>query len=254
MFGLFGKRTFLEADLEAWVLETYAWLMRHFGGMADLADPARLATPEQFALPARTRVSDIGPLTFERVKAHMGMSEWQCQLVPVEVQRETYVGGHVHLEHDGRAEGTFESSGNEIIISYDEGLARQPLKLVAVLAHELSHYLLATAPEEWPGGEEAHELATELCVAYCGFGIFSANSAFDFSQYGDAFGQGWQYSTSGYFSERTWALAIAIGLVLSGRQCAADAHLKDSVADLVRKAEQYLARKPELLAPLRALP
>ncbi len=82
-------------------------------------------------------------------------------------------------------------------------------RVSSTLAHELSHYLLATVHAPIPGGNDLNELATEFTVAYCGFGVFGANAAFTFEQHQDNFGQGWSSSRSGYFSERTWAFTIA---------------------------------------------
>ena len=50
MFGkLFGGGRFLDEDLEDWQLETWAWLMRHLGGMAHLAGtPLVLPTKDFF--------------------------------------------------------------------------------------------------------------------------------------------------------------------------------------------------------------
>ena len=61
-----------------------------------------------------------------------------------------------------------------------------------------------------PGGREAHELTTELCVAYSGFAVFGANAAFQFEPVSrtPAVRAG-SSQRHGYFSERTWAFALA---------------------------------------------
>jgi hypothetical protein len=124
---------------------------------------------------------------------------------------------------------------------------------VAVFAHELAHYLLATIAEPLPGGEEVHELATELAVAYAGMGILAANAAFAFEQFQDGMTQGWSSSRSGYFSERSWAFALAVFLILTGRRGQADPWLKPTLRDMVRAADRYLDKRPALLAPLQAI-
>ena len=51
MFKLFGGGRFLEADIEDWVLETWAWLLTEFGGMERLRrSPLVLPTREFFPL------------------------------------------------------------------------------------------------------------------------------------------------------------------------------------------------------------
>jgi hypothetical protein len=103
-----------------------------------------------------------------------------------------------------------------------------------------------------PGGREAHELTTELCVAYSGFAIFGANAAFEFGQFQGAGIQGWQSQRHGYFSERSWAFALAVFLALKDAPAPVGA-LKPSVAGLADKAARYLTRSPGLLEPLREI-
>ena len=62
-----------------------------------------------------------------------------------------------------------------------------------------------------------HELATDLLTVYLGFGIFGANSAFNFSQHHDTMSQGWKYSRSGYLNERAWVFALALFLETRGQ-------------------------------------
>jgi hypothetical protein len=138
------------------------------------------------------------------------------------------------------------------IIAYSEELAEQPRLLIATFAHELAHYLLATIRKPIPGGNELHELATELTAAYAGFGLFRANAAFRFEQHQDAYGQGWSAGRSGYLSEPTWAFAIALFAALKEIEIP-DGELKDSVAGLTRRAIKYLKRNPERLEPLKAI-
>lgn len=258
MFGaLTGKKkTFLDPDLEAWVFETYAWLMRNLGGMVMLRTDHGIALPNRdFIPPTEAKGHELALYIFDHVKAHMGMSEWVCELVPVERPPENArVGEFWTIQNvGGGAGGTFHVEDGKVVVSYAADLVTQPAKLIPILAHELSHYLIHGVEEEIPGGEEAHELATELCVAYTGFGVFAINAAFEFNQHGDAFSQGWRSQRSGYLSERTWALALAIDLALVEEAGTVERWLKPSVRDMVAKAERYLFDHPELLEPLRAI-
>ena len=98
------------------------------------------------------------------------------------------------------------------------------------------------------------DAATDLTVAYAGFGVFGAQTAFQFEQHqSGGLGQGWSYRRQGYLSREAWAFAIALFLTLSGRPGAAAGHLPDHVAGLTKKAEAYLAKHPKLLDPMRAI-
>lgn len=253
VFGLFGKSRFLDTDVEDWCLETWAWLMQHLGGMQRLRHTPLALPTRSFFPPTETEGHERALYILGLVKGGMGMGDWDCDLEPYERPAGRHrVGQYAAVQHGKSADGTFRIDGNRVIVSYATDLIDQPRRLIATLAHELSHYLLATVRAPLPGGNELHELATELTVAYAGFGVFSANAAFTFEQHQDNFGQGWSAQTSGYFSERTWAFAIALFCALKGETPPVD-HLKDGVAELTRKAARYLKGRDELLGPLRAI-
>ena len=186
----------------------------------------------------------------------MSMETWACVLEPYD-RRETNakVGEFWILEGGGSANGTFRyDETGAVLISYARDLLDDPAHLVGTLAHELCHFRLSRIEEPSPGGDAAHELETDLAVAYMGFGVFGANRAFAFQQHGDTFSQGWRSQRNGYLSERTWAFALALFLALKEQPEAAKAWLKPGIASDVAKAIKYLDRNPEMLETLRAIP
>jgi hypothetical protein len=251
MFKLFGGGRFLEADVEDWVLETWAWLMTEFGGM-DRLRRAPLVLPTRDFFPLTETTGHARALyLFDRIKLMTGMVDWPCELEAFDRP----VGGRIAqvgaIARGGSANGTFRTVENRAIVSYASDLVAQPMRLIATLAHELAHYLLlAKARTDPPGGAELEELATDLAVAYLGFGVFSANTAFEFGQHQDAFSQGWSSSRNGYLSERSWAFALALFCTLKGVAVPTE-HLKAALVDPTRKAMRYLGRNAGLLAPLR---
>jgi hypothetical protein len=253
MFGLFGKSRFLDEDIEDWCLETWAWLMTNLGGMDRLRAAALVVPTREFFPPTEAEGHDRALYIFGLIKQRMGIADWPCTLIDYErVEDGQRIGHYAKVQRGKTANGTFQIKDGEVIVSYAQDLVAQPRQLIATLAHELSHYLLAKVRTPIPGGNDLHELATELTVAYAGFGVFSANAAFTFEQHQDNFGQGWSSRTSGYFSERTWAFAIALFAALKGVDVPRE-HLKDSVADLTKKAAHYLRRNDQRLAPLREI-
>ncbi len=254
--GLFGKSTFLETELEAWSLETWAWLMRALGGMSRLKRTPLVLANKDFFPPTDTEGAERGRYLFDLVGRWMGIGDWACTLESYErAPANAHLGGLAMVNGPSGPNGTFRVVDGQPIISYALDLVDQPRLLIATLAHELSHYMVAhaTAIERLaPGGREAHELTTEMCVAYSGFGVFAANAAFQFEGYHFAGGHGWRSQRHGYLSERTWAFALALFAELRGVEIPRD-QLKPSVADLTRKAQRYLKRNEALLAPLRAI-
>jgi len=252
MLGLFGKSRFLDEDFEDWFLETWAWLMAKSGGMQRIRDTPLVTPTRDFFPPTEAIGHEKALHVFECVKRLMGLQAWDCDLVAKTRATSRQVNEYLFVNGGGGAAGTFQVQGGKVTITYASDLVDLPMALVSTLAHELAHYRLAILGEHGPGGPEAHELATELAVAHAGFAVFSANSAFDFSRHSDAMGSGWKTSRSGYFSDRTWAFALALFLTLRGEEGLADRWVKPIIKDMMKSATKYLNKRPELLAPPRA--
>jgi hypothetical protein len=253
--GLFGKQAFLEKELEAWSLETWAWLMGALGGMRRLERTRLVLANKDFFPPTETEGAERGRYVFDQVRRWMGIGDWACTLESYErPPGMASLGGLAMVKGDRAPSGTFRVTDGQPIISYALDLVDEPRLLIATLAHELSHYMVryARADGPPPGHPEAHELTTELCVAYAGFAVFAANTAFEFEGHHFAGGHGWSSRRHGYFSERSWAFALAVFLALKGAEPPAGV-LKPSVADLTNKAQRYLSRNPGLLEPLRQI-
>jgi len=87
-------------------------------------------------------------------------------------------------------------------ISLESGQLMDPEKLVATLAHELSHVKILGSGLL----KENDEYLTELFTVFFGFGIFSANAAFRFFKTQNA----WGYNAQGYFTQQEWGYALAL--------------------------------------------
>ena len=243
MFQLFKSKPLLsEADL-TFQVETYAWLLKYFGGddfykTTQLVLPTSSFFPEQVSEPKQAALA-----TFESVKQHAGMATWQCQLVAQDDDINPIVSPTMVVQNaPAQPNGTFQATeDNNVVITYKPSLIGQPIQLVATLAHELSHYLTATAQEPPPGGWENWEFATDITATFLGFGIFMANSAFNFRQYSNAESQGWQSNTSGYLSEQEHIYALAIFLKLKQLPIShALVHLKPHLRKFLKKADKEL--------------
>ncbi len=126
------------------------------------------------------------------------------------------------------------------LIRYNPKHLDDPSKLIATFAHELSHYLMSTAKTAPPGGWDIHELTTDLCSVYLGFGIFMAMSAWNF----EGSNEGWQYERQGYLNEPMLVTALAIWEKLAGRDpLAAAPYLKSHLGKDLRKAAKYFEKR-----------
>jgi len=154
---------------------------------------------------------------FNTTKSLMGIKDWPCELVRFEEDLTNSIlatGLEGSWETSG-AVGTFEITEEGVVIQYEPEQAKDPVALIATMAHELSHYILATAETDPPGGWEDHELHTDVAAVYSGFGVFLCNSAFTFQQWQDGTMSGWSSSRQGYLPESELALDLAIFCKLS---------------------------------------
>jgi len=86
---------------------------------------------------------------------------------------------------------------------------KNPTGLVATIAHELGHVILLGGGKISRDNPD-HEYLTDLITVFFGLGVFTANAAFQFSQWRDHSHSGWSASRSGYLSEAMFAYSLAL--------------------------------------------
>ncbi len=193
-----------------WQFDTFEWFLRHLRPNPTFDDGSLIEpTPEDF--PVDTVGHERAKQLFEYVRAYAGMSQWPCRLEPRGPdpgQQEIHELVPAIPEDD--AAGTFEVREDDVTISYNARLVERPMELVAVFAHELAHYLMASVEDLPPGGVQALEPSTDLCAIYMGFGLFQTNAAFQFERKDDAFVMQSEARFTGYLNEGELAYGLAI--------------------------------------------
>lgn len=103
--------------------------------------------------------------------------------------------------------GTYSEHGpNKYSIGIELELLKDPINLIATLAHELSHLTLLGEGRLEVNDEEL----TDINTIALGFGIFTANSIFQFQQFQGTSTQGWQTQRRGYIPEQVAAYCLAL--------------------------------------------
>ncbi|TMM29951.1 hypothetical protein FDT66_08770 [Polaribacter aestuariivivens] len=103
------------------------------------------------------------------------------------------------------AAGLYEKKENNTTIYIERQQLKNPISLIATVAHELSHVILLGKKII----EENDEYLTDLMAITYGFGIFLGNSRFSFSQFSKGAMLGWQSSSQGYLPEQIIAFSMA---------------------------------------------
>lgn len=249
MWKLFKQKPLLTAEDEQFQIETYRWLLTYFGGK-DFYEESKLILPTKAFFPDKVNApEEAAQSTFMRVKQYAGLSDWPCQLQAQEEDPNLALADTLIVRNSEHSpHGTFVlNDANEGIITYNPKLTSDPVQMVATFAHELAHYLTSTAPEAPPGGWENWEFATDIAATFLGFGIFQANSVFNFRQFTGVGTQGWQTQSGGYLSESEHSYALGIFLKLQGMPIeAAYPYCDKNIKALLKRAFKALDEKPHI--------
>jgi hypothetical protein len=210
----------LDQQVLAWQLNHWKWLDAQ---LATYFTPERihLVTPTSTDFPVKwAATEDTAQQVFLCVQRHMGVESWPCTLESFE-QADDVVKRHApplsRPQESAGAAGLFHiPEPGKVFVRYRVTQLSDPMSLIATLAHELCHYVLATVKDEPPAGWTEHEPITDLTACYLGFGIFMANSVFRFSQWQDNTHQGWSAQRQGYLSQEEMSLALTIFCRIKG--------------------------------------
>jgi hypothetical protein len=151
------------------------------------------------------------------------------------------------------AAGLYMHAMEERISGEDDGPAvvairssqlKDPLSLVATMAHELGHVILLGGGLISPKTSD-HEPMTDLLTVFLGLGIFNANSASRFEQYQDERRQGWSMQRLGYLTEEIFGYALAKFTVERGEDRVEwERHLSTNVRSYFNRSRRWLAKNP----------
>lgn len=209
MFGLTKPRLPVTSEQQRWVDNSFLRLAALLGAQRLLRATVVLPTHDHFPDPYDSSESALQSI-FERVATAM-------QVNPSDVEVTLFASAD-DLTHALAPFSSGSSSGAAGLyhhdptakphISINEKQLKDPMALVAVLAHELGHIILLR-PGLVPHDDPDMEPMNDLLTVFLGFGIFTANAAFRFQQYTTDRSHGWSAGRLGYLSEELFGYALA---------------------------------------------
>ena len=254
------RRKLVDTEVAEWQFDWFAWLIDNFSTGAGLPDSRLyLPTDQEFLAPNGQLKTRAGRL-FYVLKRQCGFNEGDIfDLEPQAGRPESVLGGLAMVETQGQtACGTYQLIPANYgrpreIIKYDAGLENNPAQLIATFAHELSHALHNRAAEPLDVEPELYELFTDLTAIYLGYGIFLANTRFEFSQFTNADTQGWQAQGAGYLPEADMVFATALFMVIKDIPMeTALPYLKPRLQKMLKKAFRQLGRHADEVERLKS--
>jgi hypothetical protein len=140
-------------------------------------------------------------------------------------------------------ESTIEEDGT-VVIALRSTLLKDPLVLVATVAHELGHLILL-GDGHIDRSTPDHEPMTDLLTVFLGLGIFSANSAARFKQYDHGGGwHSWSMQRLGYLPQGVYGYALAKFAAERGEiKPVWTQHLSTNVRAYFKHSSAWLAKK-----------
>ncbi len=254
MLDLFRSKPLVEEATRRWLFDAYAWALNHFGSDLFYQDTALITPTDRYFPDQADSRAAIAEAVFARVQGYAGMQAWPFRPVP----NGTVLPAVEQITFQGAPRGTgsaiaLSGEGQAIPVGYDPGLVGKPEQLIAGYAHGLAGFLARAAGEPPPGGEEALAPASDVLAIFLGFGLFMANSAFNFHK-GSCGGCRPSVSAIGALTEDEMTYALAIYAALKGLgKGEVLPHLKSTLRPTFKKALKEVLAQGEELARLKAI-
>ena len=249
MFGFSPKLPVTEEERQ-WVDEGFRRLQKMLGRRRLLDAEVILPTAEYFPNPY-DKSSASAEALFQRVCGYMRVdrSGIELHIFPDETEDLRKILPYWHGNSGGCAgfyshDPADDDAGNEarMLVALRSTQLKDPLSLVATMAHELGHVILLGGGLMNPKTSD-HEPMTDLLTVFLGFGVFNANSAGRFKQYQDERRYGWSMQRLGYLAEEVYGYALAKFASERGEERPAwEKHLSTNVRAYYKRSRSWLAK------------
>jgi hypothetical protein len=209
MLGIWAAKLPISDEDQGWVDAAFCRLGTLLGWQRMMMARVALPTAEDF--PDEYDASEeAARAIFRRVARSMDADADQAELLLFEDAVEsTRLSMPLASGKDSAPGGLYidPQNGRKLIAIHERQL-KDPMALVAVLAHEIGHLILLGGGLVDRDSQDMEEL-NDLLTVFLGFGVFNANVAFRFSQYTEVQTQGWSMRRLGYLPEQVWGYALA---------------------------------------------
>lgn len=207
----------LTDDDRVWIEDSFGWAIEQFGANRLRDSPVITPTAEYFP-DSYTGADEEVEALFRRICGWMGIDPATIDLhiYTEDEPPELNVVGTGPRQHSSAA-GLYwqDEADGTIVVALEDRTLDDPVVLVSTIAHELGHVLLLSG-KRISASRKDHEPLTDLVAIFCGLGVFTANSAFSFSQWSYGNYQGWNASKCGYLPEPMLGYSLAAYAWLRG--------------------------------------
>jgi len=254
VFGLFNAQPLIDDESRQWLFAVYDWALREFGSDVFHRETI-LVRPDEQHFPGRAdSLHGMAELVFGQVARHAGVSHWPIRLVPPQAwsnqpQPPLRLSGGLRGEQAMKM--ATEEAQPAILLSYEPGRVGNPEALIATYARTLAEVMATIAKTPPPGGRENWLQMTEVLSVFMGFGIMTANSAYESPKLGCGACRVPGSDRPSYLSRYDVSYALAIFCALKGipaREVVR--YLKAPLRGYFKKALREVRRDPAAMARL----
>ena len=231
-------------DHKEWLEESMLWLHSTLRTSSFCKFDTILPTDDYFP----TKYNGTEKCAVDLLQTVCGLMDVAGDAVRLEIysERDRELAGTLpESSYDGTGSaGHFhpQKRAGRFVIGVEQGQLKDPFSLVATLSHELGHVILL-GDGLLQATDEDHEFMTDLLTVYYGFGVFTANNAFQFGQWQSAGKIGWSASRTGYLSESMFGYALALYAQMRGESNPIWVdHLDRSIKSNFKMSQKYIAK------------
>jgi hypothetical protein len=174
MWNLFRK-PLVGGEMQEWMLAHVEWLLTRHAHSAGFAN-AQLVLPAQgFFTSDGEKGHALAEGIFAQIKQYASVPTLETNLLADPRGTAARSNSEMGVQQKALPAGTYQHTGENILITYDSDMLRHPGDLIYVLAHELAHAVLDFGSiEPPPSDEDFNELLTDLTAVFLGFGVFGS--------------------------------------------------------------------------------
>jgi hypothetical protein len=244
-----------------WVNEGFRRLEKLLGRRRMLESKVITPTAEDFPDPY-DKTSEAAERLFSRLCNYMAVDrdDIEFEIFPDETEELKTIlpswsgeagkhaaGLYIHAMDERNSNGD-NNRRRTAIVAIRSSQLKDPISLVATMAHELGHIILLGGGLMNPKPTD-HEPMTDLLTVFLGLGIFTANSAGRFRQFQEDRRIGWSMQRLGYLPEEVFAYALAKFVAERNEgKVNWERHLSTNVRSYFKRSRAWLAKNPQYVA------